>query len=652
MLSLNPTQCLESNTITELVCGTLDGGRHRRALAHLDACGTCRQLVALAAQTADRAGDEIPSPLRPGQRFGRYVVIEILGAGAMGIVYSALDEELARKAALKVVRAVGQEASGPSREVRLLREAKAAAALSHPNVVVIYEVGELGGRPFIAMELVNGGTLRHWLAAAPRTPREILAMFAQVGRGLAAAHDAGIVHRDFKPDNVLVGKDGRPRVADFGVARQSNVTTEDPPNGKPPLESVAVTQSGTAVGTVAYMSPELLRGHEADIRSDQFAFAVSLHEALYGRRPFRHHRSRRTTDSGERSEQVAASRARVPLGARRALQRAMSEEPGRRFPHMHAFVDALEVAIDGRSPRRLALGGLLALLVGAAVLVPWLAVRAQRAPRRSGIETDPGAVVVAAPASAQAGRAYPDKDAPPEIVLQLDASLGIARSSAGVLAWKDQSGHGNDAVARSRPPSYRAHAIRTLPALHFEDGSYLAIDDNPSLRFGTEDFAILVVGRHDRPSAQALGVGYGLTTGYGMLYGKTRVEGPYEGVGLFVNFPAETPTTRFGAQTSYWHGVSSSTEGLNDNRVHIFGARRVGSMLEVRVDGRTEARIHTANDDVSAVGRPAFIGGHPIERGVIQQLRGDIAEIVLAQGVSDAYLAHIEAQLVAKYGIE
>src|SRR5207302_1743091 len=167
---------------------------------------------------------------------------------------------------------------------RIEREAQALARLSHPNVVVVYEVGLVDGRVFVAMEYVAGGTARSWLRESPRTAREILALYGAAGDGLAAAHAAGIVHRDFKPDNLLVGDDGRPRVADFGLARGLYDPDAPPEPDRAPL--VDVTGTGSIVGTPAYMPPEQLAGAAVDARADQFAFSAALWEALYGARPF------------------------------------------------------------------------------------------------------------------------------------------------------------------------------------------------------------------------------------------------------------------------------------------------------------------------------------------------------------------------------
>ena len=158
--------------------------------------------------------------LGTGARIGRYVIIEQVGTGAMGVVYGAYDPELDRKIALKLLKP-GQGREGHGASARLLREAKAIARLPHPNVVAVHDVGVLEDQVFLAMEFVAGGTIKSWLDEKPRSWREILDVFIAAGRGLAAAHAAGLVHRDFKPDNVLLDKEGRPRVVDFGLARQA-----------------------------------------------------------------------------------------------------------------------------------------------------------------------------------------------------------------------------------------------------------------------------------------------------------------------------------------------------------------------------------------------------------------------------------------------
>jgi eukaryotic-like serine/threonine-protein kinase len=214
---------------------------------------------------------------------GRYVFLDQVGQGGMGVVHAAWDRKLNRKIALKLVRP--ERRHGPG-QARLLREAQAMAALRHDNVVLVFDVGTMGNDVFVAMEFVEGCSLRAWLTQQPRTWREVVAAFVAAGRGLAAAHAAGLVHRDFKPDNVLVGKDGVVRVADFGLARDSGMRAEamGPVLGADPAP--ARDQTTEFVGTPGYMAPEVMRVGRADARSDQYSFAVTLYEALAGRLPF------------------------------------------------------------------------------------------------------------------------------------------------------------------------------------------------------------------------------------------------------------------------------------------------------------------------------------------------------------------------------
>jgi len=271
--------------------------------------------------------------LERGAAVGRYVVIDRLGSGAMGVVVLAFDPTLDRKVALKLVRL---DHTGTTAGLqRLLREAQAMARLSHPNVVTVFEVGTFEERVFLAMEYVPGSTLGDWLAVKKRTRREIVTAFLAAGQGVAAAHRAGIVHRDFKPANVLVAQDGRVRVADFGLATATLGRAPTPP----PIEGVgldsqemAMTKTGAVLGTPAYMAPEQHRGEPADARADQFAFCAALYEALYGELPF----------AGKTyvtyAENVLAGNLRdaprgsdVPARLRRALVRGLALDPADRF---------------------------------------------------------------------------------------------------------------------------------------------------------------------------------------------------------------------------------------------------------------------------------------------------------------------------------
>jgi eukaryotic-like serine/threonine-protein kinase len=294
------------------------------------------------------------------RRLGRYVVLERIGIGGMGVVYSAHDPDLDRRVAIKLLRHEGT----PEFVERLQREARALARLNHPNVLTVYEQGIFEGRPYVVTELVEGETLRAWLGASPRHWRRVLALLLAAGRGLAAAHAMGIVHRDFKPDNVLVDREGRPRVADFGVARSfgAGFSIERAAHGDDPrdVDDDELTQAGTILGTVPYMAPEHARG-QASERSDQFSFCVTAFEALCGARPFvgsDRAAIREAIEKGRITRPPGASA--VPRWLMRILERGLATDPRERFASMTALLSALEAGLRRRRTRVL-----LAVTLGA-----------------------------------------------------------------------------------------------------------------------------------------------------------------------------------------------------------------------------------------------------------------------------------------------
>jgi tetratricopeptide (TPR) repeat protein len=299
---------------------------------------------------------------------GIYRVEDELGEGGMGVVYRARDLRLDREVAIKIGNAVT-----PAAFARAEREAMALAKLSHPNVVVVYGVGELGGRLYLAMELVRGGSARAWRKAAARTPREIVSLYAAAGDGLAAAHAAGLVHRDFKPDNVLVGDDGRPRVGDFGLAR--DVETIDEATTEPRGEAVsdALTQAGAVLGTLGYMAPEQLAGLELDARADQFAFCASLWEALWGARPFAGRTLREVGDAIERGLPPTPDGVKVPAHVVRAVRRGLARDRLARWPSMAALCAELRRDASARRRRAITIAGVAAAgaVATAAIAVAW-----------------------------------------------------------------------------------------------------------------------------------------------------------------------------------------------------------------------------------------------------------------------------------------
>ena len=285
--------CLDDDALAAYAAHRLGEAERKRAEDHLSSCELCLTLACAAA----RSDDGVP----PGPRcIGRYEIRELLGEGAMGSVYVAHDPQLDRRVAVKLVRSDRAEHAGA--HARLAREAKAMAQVRHANVVAVYDAGELDDGVFIAMELVDGETLRRWLVRAPRTWREIVRAFVQAGRGLEAAHARGLVHRDFKPDNVLVERGGRVAVTDFGV--------------------------DGILGTPRYMSPEQGRGEPLDARTDQYSFAVALYEALYGAPP------------GDDAPRGAA----VPARISRALDRALAKDRDARWRDLGGLLAALERA--------------------------------------------------------------------------------------------------------------------------------------------------------------------------------------------------------------------------------------------------------------------------------------------------------------------
>jgi serine/threonine protein kinase/tetratricopeptide (TPR) repeat protein len=316
--------------------------------------------------------DAVDGELPRGASIGRYIILSTLGAGGMGVVYAAYDPELDRKVAIKLLR----PDTGSDHEharVRLLREAQAMARLSHPNVISVFDVGTLGEQIFIAMEFIDGGTLTGWLQQQPRTVREIIDIFTLAGRGLEAAHRAGLVHRDFKPDNVLVSKDGQVRVMDFGLARRAGKNDEDGTPSRPSKDAssnqalnIRLTISGAMMGTPRYMAPEQYEGKKTDPRTDQFSFCVALFEALYEMPPFA------GDDLATLGFNVVRGRllspppdSRVPTWMRQVLARGLAVKPEDRFPSMEALLTALNPPRKKISKEWLVTAGVLIVGIGA-----------------------------------------------------------------------------------------------------------------------------------------------------------------------------------------------------------------------------------------------------------------------------------------------
>ncbi len=333
------------------------------------------RLFAQAGETSGPDGSVSPpiDPLATPNRIGRYVVIKRIGAGGMGLVYAAYDDKLDRRVAVKLLRP-GHRTTGGRAQERLLREAQAIARLSHRCVIQVYEVGTHEDEVFVAMEYVDGPTLKQWQPS--RDWRDILQRYRDAGLGLCAAHEAGIVHRDFKADNVLVRpSDLTVRVLDFGLARTEDLddTTSTEPSTS---AATSLTHTGMVMGTPAYMAPEQHLALPTDTRTDQFSYCASLFEALYGFRAF----AGETLDELRKNVldghiEPAPHYTKVPPSVHRALQRGLCVEPDARFPTMEALLAELEVAEPRRPWARAAWGLGIATALAAGGMV-WTSANA------------------------------------------------------------------------------------------------------------------------------------------------------------------------------------------------------------------------------------------------------------------------------------
>ncbi len=307
--------------------------------------GAASTVSASHSASGDQANRAMPA------RLGRFIILDSLGSGGMGSVFAAWDRELERRVAIKILHSEDRE--------RFLREAQALARLSHPNVVTVYDVESAEGQDFIAMELVEGVSLRRWLLDKRRPWREVLAHFLDAGRGLAAVHDVGIVHRDFKPDNVLVSNNGAIRIADFGLAR--GVATPGPstdPRAQPSeLLAATVTGAGVIVGTPRYMPPEQLVGADPEPRADQYSFSVSLWEALFGHHP------------EEKEETFPPALGRVPRAVRQVIARGCAADAAARYPSLKSLLAELRSQAARRSWVLAVALGAAAVAVAAVLLV-------------------------------------------------------------------------------------------------------------------------------------------------------------------------------------------------------------------------------------------------------------------------------------------
>lgn len=363
-----------------------------RCAATRDADAAAPTQEDLDGHTLVRGDKPAADALAAGARIGRYVVLEVLGAGGMGMVYGAYDPTLDRRVAIKVLRSPkGKGSSSTEGRARLLREAQAMAQLSHPNVVPVYDVGAEGNAVFVAMELVRGVTLDTWRKEGTRTWRELLTALIGAGRGLEAAHAAGLVHRDFKPTNVLMGEDGRPRVTDFGLARSTRTTSSDSNAAADDLETSDVisletplTHVGAVMGSPGYMAPEQYDGADTTPATDQYSFCVSLYEALYGRRPFQGADLATLSRLAHQAELPPPPKGSpVPAWLFPVVAKGLAADPAQRHGSMTALL--AELSKDPVRTRRRVLAGVGAAAVIAAVpfAMHWLSERSARECRAS-----------------------------------------------------------------------------------------------------------------------------------------------------------------------------------------------------------------------------------------------------------------------------
>ena len=399
--------CLSETRLLQWIEGRpptdADADRDRE---HLAACPVCRAVIALArtntlalTERADAVTPLATPKLQRGDTVGRYVIVDTLGAGGMGVVYAAYDPELDRKVALKILRpGAGESADSTGFRDRLRREAQAMARLRHENVIKVYDVSTKPGELFVAMELVDGITLGAWLREKRRSWREIVAVFKKAGAGLAAAHEAGLVHRDFKPDNVLLSKSGDVFVTDFGLARALGAhdpvlahspSSPDLPTSSPAAWQTPLTVTGALVGTPIYMAPEQLLGTHVDARADVYSFCTALYEALFGVRPY----SAKSVEELRREVHAGHVRepdgARVPAWLKRVVMRGLRVDPSDRFASMRALLDELARDPSVRWRRIGAFAG-VALLVGSAALVQRAVTQSQLKVCRGGEQMTAG----------------------------------------------------------------------------------------------------------------------------------------------------------------------------------------------------------------------------------------------------------------------
>lgn len=529
--------CIGDNTVVEFVEGTLPAGRASNVERHIAVCQPCRLRVAALGASASRLADAPEPPvgvgahlqLQPGTRVDRFVVLKRLGHGGMGVVFSAIDPDLRRQVAIKLLR-TGAD-NGPVRQSSddLRDEARKMASLDHPNIVAVHETGTYRGEAYLVMELVDGTTLGDWLYRWGKRPwTEIVDGFVQAGRALAHAHSHGLAHGDFKPENVLVDDTDRVRVTDFGLARPFEIRPPDArdeaivpnraKNDGAKNDCAKKDRPAMVMGTPRYMAPEQYRGQAADALSDQFSFCVALFEALYERHPCTHDNPRSLLQlPGEEAWTGIPRGTDVPAAIGRVLARGLHPRPSERYGSMDELLAELQARRQFRRGR--ALGLLAGALVIAASVVSFAAGQRvgqepAHVPENSRRSLDtvpvqpaaPGAVAMAAPAArsksgfqpsdaadgqAGAGRLKRSEfladhgDSPSLSLLKqvhafLDEELDAARSDISrVRARMDHSDDGPDdgplaaqllKIAERVDDLQRIHSVQDMRIARLEEG--------------------------------------------------------------------------------------------------------------------------------------------------------------------------------------
>jgi tetratricopeptide (TPR) repeat protein len=468
------TACPPDDTLAALIAGVLEEARVDAIRAHVDSCESCRGiLVAVAKGTPAGATPELDATAvdvrryragapKPASLPARYRIERVLGEGGMGRVYAAHDTELDRAVAVKVLR---DDIGSAQLAERLVRESRAMAKVSHPGVVTVYDVGRHEGHVFIAMELVAGTTLSRWLSEKPRGWREIVDVFHRAGQGLAAAHEAGLVHRDMKPENVLVTVEGERvksvAVSDFGIARAARDASGSRDGGAGAARDASAddlvrTATGALIGTPAYMAPEQLAGGVVDARADIFAFGVSLWEALYGARPYAGKTIAELAIAIERGAPVPPA-STAPKWIANAVRSAIDPDPAKRPPSMTELLAAIDPARADRTRKTAVYAGIGIVVVGSVAFAVVPRLRSHEVPLPA-MCSDPG--MAATWTDASRAQIRTTLDALPGELPKSVAERAVQTADAYATRWTDALG----AACKSTDVAKREASVACLGA--------------------------------------------------------------------------------------------------------------------------------------------------------------------------------------------